>query len=96
MDIAAMPRVWRAFERFGDRFLQRAYHPAEAAWARQLAARGPHGPSSPTAAFLASRCGRRAHLRCTCMRVWWDVGGGAVCEIARALSRGVGGAVRFG
>lgn len=52
VDVCHVPRLARAHARFGDRFLRRAFHPAEAARFTALMARGPPAAAH---AFLASR-----------------------------------------
>ena len=48
VDIVAVARVARVYARYGARFLERAFHPREAARARAL-------PAPRLAAFLAAR-----------------------------------------
>jgi phosphopantetheine--protein transferase-like protein len=61
VDVCHVPRVAAAAARFGDRFLARAFHPAEVArYLRLMAAATPPGPgvtppAGAAAAFLASR-----------------------------------------
>lgn len=51
-DLCRVSRIVRTLDRFGDRFLERAFHPTEAAFLRRLRdERSPHLGSA-----LASRC----------------------------------------
>ena len=52
VDVCQVSRIARVHARFGDRFLRRAFHPAEAARFTALLARGPPAAAH---AFLASR-----------------------------------------
>jgi phosphopantetheinyl transferase (holo-ACP synthase) len=52
VDLCRISRIAKTYARFGDRFLQRAFHPAEIASAKQLTAgRG----QASVEQFLASR-----------------------------------------
>lgn len=59
VDVCHIPRIAASVARFGDRFLARAFHPAEVARYLRLAdgAAPPPGPGvmTPAAAYLASR-----------------------------------------
>ena len=56
VDLAHQPRLLRAYSKFGDRFLARAFHPREAQRVRELAGRGMGDVTRQQVGdFLASR-----------------------------------------